>query len=143
MDPFYTHPSKCSQEEIVQQASNKRTEPLKHIENKQVLIFQYYLIWSAFFKSLLYFSTWHINDVWGVNLMCDLVNPDEEDELGHEEAAAQVLVDRGSGVLDVSEEPEGEDTHGQADDGDHHAQLRYSCQNIIVCKQLHKTEQEH
>lgn len=74
--------------------------------------------------------------------MCDLVNPDEEDELRHEEAAAQVLVDHGSGVLDVSEEPEGEDTHEQADDGDHHSQLRYSRQNIIVCKQLHKTEQE-
>lgn len=73
--------------------------------------------------------------------MCNLVNSDEEDELGHEEAAAQVLVDRGSGVLDVSEEPEGEDTHGQADDGDHHSQLCYSRQNIIVCKQLHKTEQ--
>lgn len=96
MDPLYTHPSKCSQEEIVQQASDKRTEPL----------------------------------------MCALVNPDEEYELGHEEAAAQVLVDHGSGVLDVSEEPEGEDTHGQADDGDHHSQLRYSRQNIVVCKQI-------
>lgn len=46
--------------------------------------------------------------------MCNLVNPDEEDELGHEKAAAQVLVDRGSGVLNVSEEPECEDTQGQA-----------------------------
>lgn len=74
--------------------------------------------------------------------MCNLVNPDEEDELGHEKAAAQVLVDRGSGVLNVSEEPECEDTQGQAYYGDHHSQLRYPRQNIIMRKQLHKTEQE-
>lgn len=70
--------------------------------------------------------------------MCTFVNPNEKDELGHEEAAAQVLVDRGSGVLDVSEEPEGENTHGQADERDHHSQLCYPRQNIIVCKQLQK-----
>lgn len=51
------------------------------------------------------------------------VDPHQEDELGHEEAAAQVLVDGGPGALDLSEEPEGEDAHGQTDEGDDHAQL--------------------
>lgn len=72
--------------------------------------------------------------------MCDLVDPDEEDELGHEEAAAQVLVDGGSGVLDVAEEPEGEDAHGQTDDGDDHSQLSYPRQDVVVCEKLHGTQ---
>lgn len=64
------------------------------------------------------------------------VDPHQEDELGHEEAAAQVLVDGGSGALDLAEEPEGEDAHGQADEGDDHAQLGDPGQDGVVGDQL-------
>lgn len=74
--------------------------------------------------------------------VCDLVDPDEKDELGHEEAATQVLVDSGSGVLDVTEEPESEDAHGKTDDGDDHSQLSYPRQNVIMCDKLRKTQEK-
>lgn len=64
------------------------------------------------------------------------VDPHQEDELGHEEAAAQVLVDGGSGALDLTEEPEGEDAHGQTDEGDDHAQLGDPGQGGVVGRQL-------
>lgn len=64
------------------------------------------------------------------------VDPHQEDELGHEEAAAQVLVDCGSSALDLTEEPEGEDAHGQTDEGDDHAQLGDPGQDGIVGHQL-------
>lgn len=64
------------------------------------------------------------------------VDPHQEDELGHEEAAAQVLVDGGSGALDLTEEPEGEDAHGQTDEGDDHPQLGDPGQDGIVGHQL-------
>lgn len=64
------------------------------------------------------------------------VDPHQEDELGHEEAAAQVLVDGGPGALDLSEEPEGEDAHGQTDEGDDHAQLGDPGQDDGVGPQL-------
>lgn len=70
------------------------------------------------------------------NLVCVHVDPHEEDELGHEEAAAQVLVDCGPGALDLAEEPEGEDTHGQTDEGDDHPQLSDPGQDSIVGRQL-------
>lgn len=64
------------------------------------------------------------------------VNPDQEDELSHEEAAAEVLVDGGPGALDLAEEPEGEDAHGQADEGDDHPQLGDPGQDGVVRRQL-------
>lgn len=64
------------------------------------------------------------------------VDPHQEDELGHEEAAAQVLVDGGPGALDLSEEPEGEDAHGETDEGDDHAQLGDPGQDDGVGPQL-------
>lgn len=64
------------------------------------------------------------------------VDPHQEDELGHEEAAAQVLVDGGPGALDLAEEPEGEDAHGQTDEGDDHAQLGDPGQDHAVGPQL-------
>lgn len=64
------------------------------------------------------------------------VDPHKEDELGHEEAAAQVLVDGGPGTLDLAEEPEGEDAHGQTDEGDDHPQLGDPGQDGIVGHQL-------
>lgn len=64
------------------------------------------------------------------------VDPHQEDELGHEEAAAQVLVDGGPGALDLAEEPEGEDAHGQTDEGDDHAQLGDPGQDDAVGPQL-------
>lgn len=72
------------------------------------------------------------------------VDPHQEDELSHEEAAAQVLVDGGSGALDLSEEPEGEDTHGQTDEGDDHAQLGDPGQDEGVGPQLRsKSKDRH
>lgn len=68
--------------------------------------------------------------------MCVHVDPHQEDELGHEEAAAQVLVDGGSGALDLTEEPEGEDAHGQTDEGDDHPQLGDPGQDGVVGHQL-------
>lgn len=64
------------------------------------------------------------------------VDPHQEDKLGHEEAAAQVLVDGRAGALDLAEEPEGEDAHGQADEGDDHAQLGDPGQDDAVGPQL-------
>lgn len=64
------------------------------------------------------------------------VDPHQEDELGHEEAAAQVLMDGGSGALDLTEEPEGEDAHGQTDKGDDHAQLGDPGQDGMVGHQI-------
>lgn len=68
--------------------------------------------------------------------MCVHVDPHQEDELSHEEAAAQVLVDGGSGALDFAEEPECEDAHGQTDEGDDHPQLSDPGQDGIVGHQL-------
>lgn len=64
------------------------------------------------------------------------VDPHQEDELSHEQTAAQVLVDGGSGALDLTEEPEGEDAHGQTDEGDDHSQLGDPGQDVIVGHQL-------
>lgn len=64
------------------------------------------------------------------------VDPHQEDELGHEEAAAQVLVDGRPGALDLAEEPEGEDAHGQTDEGDYHPQLGDPGQDGVVGHQL-------
>ena len=72
----------------------------------------------------------------GSHLVRVHVDPDEEDELGHEEAAAQVLVDSGSGALDLAEEPEGEDAHGQTDERDDHPQLGDPGQDGVVGHQL-------
>lgn len=72
------------------------------------------------------------------------VDPHQEDELGHEEAAAQVFVDGGPGALDLSEEPEGEDAHGQTDEGDDHAQLGDPGQDDGVSPQLRsKSNRRH
>lgn len=68
--------------------------------------------------------------------MCVHVDSHQEDELGHEEAAAQVLVDGCSGALDLAQEPEGEDTHGQTDEGNDHPQLGDPGQNGVVGHQL-------
>lgn len=64
------------------------------------------------------------------------VDPHQEDELGHEEAAAEILMDGRSGALDLAEEPEGEDAHGQTDEGDDHPQLGNPGQDGVVGHQL-------
>lgn len=68
--------------------------------------------------------------------MCVHVDPDQEDELSHEKAAAQILVDGGSGALDLAEEPEGEDAHGQTDEGHDHPQLGDPSHDGVVGLQL-------
>lgn len=68
--------------------------------------------------------------------MCVHVDSHQEDELGHEEAAAQVLVDGCPCALDLTEEPEGEDAHGQTDEGDNHSQLGDPGQDGVVGHQL-------
>ena len=68
--------------------------------------------------------------------MCVHVDPHQEDELGHEQAAAQVFVDGCAGALDLAEEPEGEDAHGQTDEGDDHPQLCDPGQHGAVGHQL-------
>lgn len=45
-------------------------------------------------------------------------------------------MDRGSGALDLAEEPEGEDAHGQADEGDDHPELGNPGQDGVVGHQL-------
>lgn len=42
------------------------------------------------------------------------------------------------GALNLTEEPEGEDTHEQADDGDHHSQLSDATQYIVVRSELRR-----
>lgn len=69
-------------------------------------------------------------------LVCVHVDPHQKDELGHEETAAQVLVNGGSGALDLAEEPEGEDAHGQTYEGDDHPQLGDPGQDGVVGHQL-------
>lgn len=69
-------------------------------------------------------------------LVCVHVDPHQEDELGHEETAAQVLVNGGPGALDLAEEPEGENAHGQTDDGDDHPQLGDAGQDDLVGDKL-------
>lgn len=68
--------------------------------------------------------------------MCVHVDPHQKDELGHEKTAAQVLVDSGPSALDLAEEPEGKDAHGQTDEGDDHPQLGDPGQDGIVGHQL-------
>lgn len=68
--------------------------------------------------------------------MCVHVDPHQKYELSHEETAAQVLVDSGPGALDLTEEPEGEDAHGQTDEGDDHPQLGDPSQDGIVGHKL-------
>lgn len=72
----------------------------------------------------------------GAHLMGVHVDAHQEDELRHEEAAAQVLMDGGPGALDLTKEPEGEDAHGQTDEGDDHPQLGDAGQDGIVRHQL-------
>lgn len=67
------------------------------------------------FKNILFNIYWSRNAV-SAHFMGVHIDPDQKDELSHEEAAAQVLVNGGSGTLYLTEEPEGEDAHGQADD---------------------------
>lgn len=43
-----------------------------------------------------------------------------------------------SGALNLTEEPEGEDAHEQADYGDHHPQLSDATQYIVVCSKLRR-----
>lgn len=121
MNPLNAHPRKRRQEEIMQQSRDERTEPL---QKKKIC--KYTL------KCNIKITLCVNNKVYCVNPVCDLVDPDEKDELGHEEAAAQVLVDGGSGVLDVTEEPEGKDAHGKTDDGDDHSQLSYPRQSVMM-----------
>lgn len=70
--------------------------------------------------------------------MCIHIDPNQKDELGHEKAATQVLVDGCSGALNLTEEPEGEDAHEQADYGDHHSQLCDAGQDVVVCSELRR-----
>ena len=60
-----------------------------------------------------------------------------------EEAAAEVVVDGGAGALDPAEEPEGEDAHGEADEGDDHAQLGDAHQDVGVGNQLEEICLKH
>lgn len=73
---------------------------------------------------------------WAEQLMGVHVDAHQEDELRHEEAAAQVLMDGGPGALDLTKEPEGEDAHGQTDEGDDHPQLGDAGQDGIVRHQI-------
>lgn len=70
------------------------------------------------------------------HLMRVHVDSYQEDEFSHEEATAQVLVDGGSGALNFTEEPEGEDAHEQTDERDDHSQLGDPGQDGIVGHQL-------
>lgn len=42
------------------------------------------------------------------------------------------------GALKLTEEPESEDAHEQADYGDHHSQLSDAGQYIVVCSELRR-----
>lgn len=46
-------------------------------------------------------------------LVCIDVDPNKENQFCKEEAAAEVLVNCGSGALNLAEEPEGENAHGE------------------------------
>lgn len=65
-------------------------------------------------------------------LICVYVDANEEDKFGKKEAAAEVLVNRGPGALYFAEEPEGEDAHGEADEGDDYPELSDPGQDIII-----------
>lgn len=58
------------------------------------------------------------------------VDPNKKNKFCKKEAAAQVLVNRGPGALDFTEEPEGEDADGEADQGDDYPELSDPRQDI-------------
>lgn len=72
--------------------------------------------------------------------MCVHIDANQKDELRHEKAATQVLVDGCPGALNLTEEPEGEDTHEQADNRDHHSQLSDATQDVVVCGELRRQD---
>ena len=59
----------------------------------------------------------------GADLGLGLGDAREEDQVGQEEADAEVQVDGGARALDGAAEREGEDAQRQAQQGDHQAQL--------------------
>lgn len=65
-------------------------------------------------------------------LVCIDVDPNKENEFCKEEAAAEVLVNCGSGALNLTEEPEGENAHGETNQGDDDPELSDPCQDVII-----------
>lgn len=60
------------------------------------------------------------------------VDANKKNKFCKKEAAAEVLVNCGPGALDFAEEPEGEDAHGEADQGDDYSELSDPRQDIII-----------
>lgn len=72
------------------------------------------------------------------------VDADEEEELRHEEADAQVLVNRVAVTLQPTEEAEGEDADQEADQGKQDADPRDEVQEQVVdCIAVLKVEQKN
>lgn len=61
--------------------------------------------------------------VLGTNLRFSLWDTSQEDEIGHEEADAEVQVDGGAGPIDGAAELERQDAQDQAQQRDDQAQL--------------------
>lgn len=69
-------------------------------------------------------------------LVCVDVDPHKENEFCQEEAAAEVLVNCGSGALNLAEEPEGENAHGETNQRDDDPELSDPCQDVIIFNPL-------
>lgn len=65
-------------------------------------------------------------------LICIYVDANKKNKLCKKEAAAEVLVNCGPGALNFTEEPEGEDAYGEADEGDDYSELSDPRQDIII-----------
>lgn len=65
-------------------------------------------------------------------LVCVYVDADKKNQLCKKEAAAEILVDCGPGALNLTEEPEGENAYGEADQGDDYSELSDPRQDIII-----------
>lgn len=65
-------------------------------------------------------------------LICVDVDPNKKDKFCKEKAATEVLVNCGPSALNFTEEPEGENTHGKANQGDNYPKLSDPCQDIII-----------
>lgn len=65
-------------------------------------------------------------------LICIYIDPNKKHKLCKKKAATEVLVNCGPGALDFTEEPEGENADGEANQRDNYSKLSDPCQNIII-----------
>lgn len=65
-------------------------------------------------------------------LICIYVDANKKNKFCKEEAAAEVLMDCSPGALNFTEEPEGENADGEADQRDDYSELSDPRQDIVI-----------